>query len=272
MPELPEVETVRRGIEGPLVGQRIVKTTVRDGRLRWPVDSQLPALLANATVIAVRRRAKYLLIETDRGHLMVHLGMSGRLYFVDAATAVAKHDHIDWLLSDRKILRYTDPRRFGSVHWLAGAEARHSLLDNLGPEPLSAEFDGDYLFRRSRKRSAAVKTYIMDGRIVVGVGNIYANEALFRAGIRPTSAAGSISRARYVILATCIQTVLGEAIAQGGTTLKDFLGGDGKPGYFKQELAVYGRGGLPCPGCQATLLELRLGQRATVFCKRCQRP
>lgn len=272
MPELPEVETVRRGIEGPLVGQRIVKTTVRDARLRWPVDAQLPSLLANVKVLAVRRRAKYLLIETDRGQLMVHLGMSGRLYFVDASATVAKHDHIDWLLSDKKILRYTDPRRFGSVHWLPGSESSHMLLDNLGPEPLADEFDADYLYRRSRKRSAPVKSYVMDGRIVVGVGNIYANEALFRAGIRPTAAAGSISRPRYAKLVAAIKTVLAEAIAQGGTTLKDFLGGDGKPGYFKQELAVYGRGGLPCQHCHSALTEIRLGQRATVFCKRCQRP
>lgn len=271
MPELPEVETVRRGIEGPLVGQRIIKTTVRDGRLRWPVDPQLPALLADTTVIAVRRRAKYLLIETDRGRLMVHLGMSGRLYFVATGTAAAKHDHIDWQLSNQSILRYTDPRRFGSVHWLPGPDSSHMLLNSLGPEPLSDEFDGEYLYRRSRKRSAPIKSYVMDGRIVVGVGNIYANEALFRAGIRPTAAAGSISRPRYEKLVTAIKKVLDEAIAQGGTTLKDFLGGDGKPGYFKQELAVYGRGGQPCLVCASPLQELRLGQRATVFCKRCQR-
>ena len=185
MPELPEVETVRRGIEGPLVGQRIVKTLVRDARLRWPVDKKLPDLLANTTVIAIKRRAKYLLIETDRGHLMVHLGMSGRLYFVDAGTKPAKHDHIDWLLSNNAILRYTDPRRFGSVHWLAGSTASHSLLDNLGPEPLSDAFDGEYLFRRSRKRSAPVKSFVMDGRIVVGVG-VQIGQCLVAADIQCT--------------------------------------------------------------------------------------
>ncbi len=272
MPELPEVETVRRGIEGPLVGQKILTTVVRDARLRWPVDPELPRLLGGVTVKAVHRRAKYLLIETDRGQLMVHLGMSGRLYFVDAGTAAAKHDHIDWQLGNHKVLRYTDPRRFGSVHWLPAGQSGHSLLDNLGPEPLSETFNGDYLYQRSRRRTAPIKSYIMDGRIVVGVGNIYANEALFRAGIRPTAAAGKISRARYDKLVVDIKTVLAEAIAQGGTTLKDFLGGDGKPGYFKQELAVYGRAGQPCHGCQMPLKELRLGQRATVYCNRCQKP
>ncbi len=271
MPELPEVETVRRGIESHLKGQRITGTTVRDGRLRWPVDPKLASLLSGVTICAVKRRAKYLLIETDRGHLMVHLGMSGRLYFVEAGTAAAKHDHIDWQLSNRKTLRYTDPRRFGSVHWLPGDTASHSLLDNLGPEPLSDDFDGEYLFRRSRKRTAPIKSYVMDGRIVVGVGNIYANEALFRAGIRPTAAAGRISKPRYEKLGSEIKLVLSEAIAQGGTTLKDFVGGDGKPGYFKQELSVYGRGGLPCLVCKSPLKELRLGQRATVFCSHCQR-
>lgn len=270
MPELPEVETVRRGIEGLLCGQRILAVTVRDGRLRWPVDKQLPALVSGCTISAVSRRAKYLLIETDRGRLMVHLGMSGRLYFVEPGTAPQKHDHIDWQLSNRKILRFTDPRRFGSVHWL-GAQDSHSLLDNLGPEPLSTDFTPDYLFQRSRKRSAPIKSFIMDGRIVVGVGNIYANEALFRAGIRPTTAAGRVSRPRYEKLVAAIQAVLGEAIAQGGTTLRDFLGGDGKPGYFKQALSVYGRGGLPCPRCDAPLKEIRLGQRATVYCASCQR-
>lgn len=272
MPELPEVETVRRGIEGPLVGQRIVKTVVRDARLRWPVEPNLPALLANTTVTAVNRRAKYLLIETDRGRLMVHLGMSGRLYFVPSGTPAGVHDHIDWELSSGQALRYTDPRRFGSAHWLPIEKSGHALLDHLGPEPLSDDFSAELLYRRSRKRSSAVKTFIMDGRIVVGVGNIYANEALFRAGIRPTTAAGSISRPRYAKLVVAIKTVLAEAIAQGGTTLKDFLGGDGKPGYFKQELAVYGRGGQACQQCKTPLKELRLGQRTTVFCPHCQRP
>ncbi|MFT5032202.1 MAG: formamidopyrimidine-DNA glycosylase [Bermanella sp.] len=271
MPELPEVETVRRGIEAQLCGQRITGTIVRNGRLRWPVDPTLPTLLSGAKICAVKRRAKYLLIETDRGQLMVHLGMSGRLYFVDTGTAVAKHDHLDWQLSNGMVLRYTDPRRFGSVHWLAGKDS-HALLDNLGPEPLSEEVDGDYLYRRSRKRTAPIKSYVMDGRIVVGVGNIYANEALFRAGIRPTTAAGRISKPRYTLLVAEIQSVLREAIAQGGTTLKDFVGGDGKPGYFKQELAVYGRGGLPCLRCNTPLKELRLAQRTTVFCSHCQRP
>ncbi len=271
MPELPEVETVRRGIEAPLRQQQIINTIIRDSRLRWPVDDALPALAANARVIAVTRRAKYLLIETDKGRLMVHLGMSGRLYFVPTGTPAGVHDHIDWELSNGQALRYTDPRRFGSVHWLALNESGHALLDHLGPEPLSNDFDGKLLYQRSRKRSSAVKTFIMDGRIVVGVGNIYANEALFRAGIHPKLAAGKVSRPRYQRLADEIKQVLSEAIAQGGTTLKDFLGGDGKPGYFKQELSVYGRGGLECLRCTAVLKEVRLGQRATVFCPNCQK-
>ena len=271
MPELPEVETVRRGIEGPLRNQQISRMIIRDPRLRWPVDDALPTQIASATVSGVSRRAKYLLVETDRGRLMVHLGMSGRLYFVPAGTPAGVHDHIDWELANGQALRYTDPRRFGSVHWLLPESSGHALLDHLGPEPLSEDFTGELLYQRSRKRSSAVKTFIMDGRIVVGVGNIYANEALFRAGIHPKLAAGKVSCPRYEKLASEIKLVLSEAIAQGGTTLKDFLGGDGKPGYFKQELSVYGRGGLHCLRCDTLLKEIRLGQRATVFCPSCQK-
>lgn len=271
MPELPEVETVRRGVEPHLVGKTIDKMLVREPRLRWPVAADLPDRLAGQTVRGVRRRAKYLLVDVADGTLIIHLGMSGRLYLVEAGKAPARHDHIDWQLDSGRVLRYTDPRRFGAVLWQPADPFAHPLLSSLGPEPLSAEFGGDYLFQRSRGRTAPVKAFLMDSRIVVGVGNIYANEALFLAGIRPSTAAGRIAKARWARLAQAVKQVLGEAIAQGGTTLRDFVGGDGKPGYFKQALRVYSRAGLPCLQCQTVLKESRLGQRSTVYCSRCQR-
>ncbi len=271
MPELPEVETVRRGVEPHLLGRRIERVVVRQPQLRWPVPAELPSLLAGQRVRGVARRAKYLLIGLDGGTLLVHLGMSGRLFLAENGESVAKHDHIDWQLDSGMTLRFNDPRRFGAVLWQPREGPEHPLLSELGPEPLSAEFDGDYLYARSRGRSAAIKSFLMDNRIVVGVGNIYANEALFAAGIRPTAAAGKVSRPRYRLLAEAVRQVLEAAIAQGGTTLKDFVGGDGKPGYFKQELQVYGRAGLPCTSCGAALREIRLAQRSTVYCTRCQR-
>ena len=271
MPELPEVETVRRGIEAPLRNQQISRMIIRDPRLRWPVDDALPAQIASARVSGVSRRAKYLLVETDRGRLMVHLGMSGRLYFVPAGTPPGVHDHIDWELANGQALRYTDPRRFGSVHWLLPESSGHALLDHLGPEPLSEDFTGELLYQRSRKRSSAVKTFIMDGRIVVGVGNIYANEALFKAGIHPKRKAGRISLDRYHKLAEAIRETLSAAILMGGTTLRDFVNSDGKPGYFAQSLLVYGKAGAPCTECNTPLKEIRMNNRSTVYCPRCQR-
>ncbi|MAK42588.1 MAG: DNA-formamidopyrimidine glycosylase [Spongiibacter sp.] len=271
MPELPEVETVCRGIRPHLQGRVFTQATVRQPQLRWPVPDKLNELLRNQTVHSVTRRAKYVLIELDQGSLMVHLGMSGRLYFVPAGTPAAKHDHVDFALDSGQLLRYTDPRRFGAVLWLDGEASEHHLLSHLGPEPLSEDFNADYLFNRAKGRKVPVKTLLMDGRVVVGVGNIYANEALFMAGIRPDREAGSISKARYQRLVMCVKQVLEKAIAQGGTTLKDFVGGDGRPGYFKQELLVYGRAGLPCPNCAGVLKEIRQAQRSTVFCSRCQR-
>lgn len=272
MPELPEVETVKRGIAPHLLGQDIVSVTVRERRLRWPIDVDLEQRLVGRRVVAVERRAKYLLIELNDGVLIVHLGMSGQLYFVASGSAVAKHDHLDITLSDGQVLRYTDPRRFGAVLWCEKATlADHKLLQHLGPEPLTDDFDAAYLYGRSRQRQVPVKTFLMDGQVVVGVGNIYANEALFMAGISPRRKAGNISLQRYQKLVAAVKTVLAQAIAQGGTTLKDFVGGDGKPGYFKQELQVYGRAGMPCPGCARELQELRLAQRSTVYCKHCQR-
>jgi formamidopyrimidine-DNA glycosylase len=270
VPELPEVETTRRGLAPHVTGRLVESLVVREPRLRWPVPVDLGSQLVGGRVDALDRRAKYLLFGTARGSLMVHLGMSGSLRVVPPELAPRTHDHIDICLEGGLVLRYNDPRRFGSFHWLP-AGASHVLLDSLGPEPLGDNFDGDYLYRRSRGRRSAVKPFIMDGQVVVGVGNIYASEALFLAGISPRRAAGRISRARYAILAIRIRDVLSAAIAQGGTTLRDFVGGDGKPGYFAQQLWVYGRGGEPCKRCGEPLRDLRLGQRSSVYCVTCQR-
>jgi len=242
---------------------------VREPRLRWPVPGNLAQRLQGRTIEAVERRAKYLLFRTNAGALLVHLGMSGSLRVVAPGTEPGRHDHIDIVLAGGICLRFNDPRRFGCFLWLEPGE-QHPLLRDLGPEPLSAEFNGDLLYRRSRGRSGVVKNYIMDGKVVVGVGNIYANEALFLSGIRPDRAAGRISRDRYQLLSDTIKQVLTSAIGQGGTTLRDFVGGDGKPGYFAQQLYVYGRGGAPCKRCGALLREARLGQRSSVYCVTCQ--
>ena len=269
MPELPEVETTCRGIAPHILDRKVRDVIVRESRLRWPVPPQLRQTLAGARFTAVNRRAKYLLLETDKGILMVHLGMSGSLRIMPADTPALFHDHIDLVLDDGRCLRYHDPRRFGSFHWLQSL--KHPLLDHLGPEPLAASFDGGYLYQRSRGRRIPVKQFIMDGKIVVGVGNIYANEALFMAGIRPARAAGRVALSRYELLAQTIKAVLGDAIEQGGTTLRDFVGGDGSPGYFAQQLRVYGRQGQPCRVCKSVLKEIRQGGRSTVYCPDCQR-
>lgn len=271
MPELPEVETTRRGIAPYIVQQYVARLIVREFRLRWPIPAKLPQLVKNRQIVSVARRGKYLLLGFEHGTMIVHLGMSGSLRIVEGSAVVAKHDHVDIVLASGKVLRYTDPRRFGAMLWQEGPALEHKLLASLGPEPLQGEFSGRGLYQLSRGRKAPVKTFIMDSAVVVGVGNIYANEALFAAGIRPDRAAGRISLARYNILCKVIQQVLGRAVERGGTTLRDFVGGDGKPGYFKQELKVYGRGGDPCVACKQPLTEVRLGQRSTVFCKNCQR-
>ncbi|WP_026244392.1 bifunctional DNA-formamidopyrimidine glycosylase/DNA-(apurinic or apyrimidinic site) lyase [Dasania marina] len=271
MPELPEVETTCRGISPHISGVKIKQLLVRNPRLRWPVPADLPALMQGQKLLSVTRRAKYLLLNLANGSAIMHLGMSGSMRIVDSKTAVAKHDHIDIIFANGKVLRYTDPRRFGCMLWCDGDVNAHKLFAKLGPEPLTDDFDGERLYLRSRGRKSPVKTFIMDNTHVVGVGNIYANEALFNAGIRPTAEAGKISKPRYLRLAAEIKLVLAKAIAQGGTTLKDFVGGDGKPGYFKQQLQVYGRGGEPCVACGKTLKEVKIGQRATVFCLQCQR-
>jgi formamidopyrimidine-DNA glycosylase len=270
MPELPEVETTRRGIAPHLLGQTVERVVVRDRRLRWPIPEDLDVRLSGQRIEAVERRAKYLLIRVQSGTLIAHLGMSGSLRLVPAELPAAKHEHVDILLGSGQALRYTDPRRFGALLW-SQLPLEHPLLASLGPEPLDEGFDGRRLYELSRGRSMAVKPFIMDNAVVVGVGNIYASEALFAAGIDPRRPAGGISRARYERLAAEIRRILAMAIERGGTTLRDFVGGDGKPGYFQQELFVYGRGGAFCKQCGSTLREVRLGQRASVYCGRCQR-
>ena len=270
MPELPEVETTRRGIAPLLQTRRIVQVRVRQSQLRWPVPRDLDRRLRGIEVEAVTRRAKYLLLRTAVGTLILHLGMSGSLRVVPADTPPGKHDHIDLVLEDGNCLRLRDPRRFGALLFTREAPERHPLLRELGPEPLEADFTGDYLYARSRGRRVAVKAFLMDSRIVVGVGNIYASEALFLAGIAPNRAAGRISRGRYGRLAAAVQQVLRAAIAAGGTTLRDFSAVDGAPGYFSIELKVYDRAGEPCPQCGDPIRTRRLGQRSTFYCARCQ--
>ncbi|MDO3388659.1 bifunctional DNA-formamidopyrimidine glycosylase/DNA-(apurinic or apyrimidinic site) lyase [Gilvimarinus sp. SDUM040013] len=269
MPELPEVETTRRGIEPHITGKRVRSVTVRQPQLRWLVPANLPELLAGKAVRAVDRRGKYLLLKFSSGTVLIHLGMSGSLRIVPVGTEPQLHDHVDFVFAGN-ILRYHDPRRFGSILWQSGEVLKHKLLANLGPEPLTEAFSGELLFKLSRKRSIPVKTFVMDSHMVVGVGNIYANEALFMAGIKPIRKAASLTRKQCEELVGRIKFVLARSIEQGGTTLKDFVGGDGKPGYFKQQLTVYGRGGEPCVTCHKPLKEIKLGQRATVYCTRCQ--
>jgi len=271
VPELPEVETTLRGIAPHVEGRRIERVVLRDARLRYGVDPDLVAALAQQVVEHVERRAKYLLLRTQCGTVILHLGMSGSLRVVSAVVAPEKHDHVDFVLADGLCLRMRDPRRFGSVIWTTQDPAQHPLLRRLGPEPLSDSFSGDYLAQRARGRKSPVKTFIMDNVVVVGVGNIYASEALYRAGIHPLRLAGRISAARYVALAVAIREVLQEAIESGGTTLRDFVHGEGKPGYFRQQLRVYGRAGEPCLACGMAIKCQRVGQRATYFCGVCQR-
>ena len=272
MPELPEVETTRRGIEPHVRGRRVAAVRVRERRMRQPVTPGLEGELAGQTVERVERRGKYLLLYTAAGTLILHLGMSGSMRLLQGGEVPpGPHDHLDIVFEGGTVLRLRDPRRFGLALWTREDPLRHALLGSLGPEPLGAGFDGAYLHTLSRGRRTAVKTFIMDGRVVVGVGNIYASEALHCAGIHPLRAAGRISAERYERLAACIRKVLRAAIRQGGTTLRDFSDGDGRPGYFAQRLAVYGREGLPCPTCGAAIRCLRQAQRSTYFCPACQR-
>ncbi|MDH3811196.1 MAG: bifunctional DNA-formamidopyrimidine glycosylase/DNA-(apurinic or apyrimidinic site) lyase [Gammaproteobacteria bacterium] len=269
MPELPEVETSRRGIEPWILHTTITKVVVRDRRLRWPVAEGVERRLKGREVESVDRRAKYLLIRTSGGTIILHLGMTGSVFLVDQGAAAGIHDHLDFELDSGKILRFRDPRRFGSFH-LSRKPLAHPLLAKLGPEPLDDEFDGEYLWRRSRGRKVSIKQFIMNAQVVVGVGNIYASESLFLAGINPRRAAGRTARHRYDALADAIKDILSRAIKAGGTTLRDFYGGDGEPGYFKQQLEVYDREGEHCRYCNTVIKAFVQGQRSTYYCKSCQ--
>ena len=269
MPELPEVETSRRGIEPHLRGQTVSNVVVRNRALRWPVARSVDRNLSGATITSVERRAKYLLINTASGSAILHLGMSGSVYVVDKGTPAGIHDHVDIELASGRTLRFRDPRRFGSLHW-SRKPLQHKLLAKLGPEPLGDDFSGQYLWQTSRGRRVSVKQFIMNAHVVVGVGNIYASEALFMACIHPRRAAGRISVERYERLAQSIKTVLANAIKAGGTTLRDFYGGDGEAGYFQQQLEAYGREGEPCRRCDTAITSIVQGQRSTYYCKECQ--
>ncbi|MCX7042135.1 MAG: bifunctional DNA-formamidopyrimidine glycosylase/DNA-(apurinic or apyrimidinic site) lyase [Gammaproteobacteria bacterium] len=270
MPELPEVETTRRGLAPHLQGRRVTGVTLRRPDLRWPIPAEISSLLPGQEILGLRRRAKYLLVDTAPGSALLHLGMSGSLRVLPAHTPVTAHDHVDVALDSGKVLRFNDPRRFGCLLWQP-AGSTHELLRNLGPEPLSDDFSGDYLFDRSRGRSASIKTFLMDQSIVVGVGNIYVAESLFQAGIAPARQAGRVSRDRYGALAQAVRAILAHAIQRGGTTLRDFISPDGVPGYFEQELFVYGREDQACKRCGRPLKGSRLGNRATAWCSHCQK-
>ncbi len=270
MPELPEVETSRRGIAPWVLNQQVRDVVVRDRRLRWPVPADIDQILPGQVIQSLTRRAKYLLFETDAGTALLHLGMSGSVRIIDVEEPAGKHDHVDIQFDSGKALRFRDPRRFGSLLWTDKPQ-EHNLLRYLGPEPLSAEFDGDYLWHKARGRRVSIKQFIMNSLVVVGVGNIYASEALFLAGIHPKRKAHRISSERVHKLVQAIKSVLEKAIQAGGTTLRDFHGGDGEPGYFRPKLEVYGRDGEPCRRCERAISVIVLGQRSTFYCKNCQR-
>ena len=270
MPELPEVETTLRGISAHVTDRQIKTIVVRQPQLRWPVPCEIKQAIGRR-INGIRRRAKYLLLDTDVGSIVLHLGMSGSLTIQPADKPAKKHDHLDIVFEGKNCLRLNDPRRFGACLWQGIDGPQLELLQNLGPEPLSNVFGGEHLYQLSRGRSLAVKNFIMTNAIVVGVGNIYANEALFRSGIDPRRAAGKISLERYHLLSDQIKAVLAEAIEQGGTTLRDFFGADGKPGYFRIQLKVYGKSGEPCEKCNTRIRSIRIGQRNTFYCPKCQR-
>lgn len=271
MPELPEVETTRRGIEPYSVGRQIVALTVHEPRLRWRVADSVAAQVAGQRILRANRRAKYLLLELESGTLLLHLGMSGSLRVLRADTPRVLHDHLDLILDSGFTLRFNDPRRFGSLHYTSGDPRQHPLLSGLAPEPLDPEFDADYLWRITRRRRVAIKQLLMNSKLVVGVGNIYANEALFRAKIRPRRQARSLSRAETARLVRAVRSVLAMAIRVGGTTLRDYVGADGQPGYFRQKLYVYERQAKPCRACRTPVRQLTQGQRSTYYCPTCQK-
>lgn len=269
MPELPEVEVCRLGISPHILQQEVTQVIVRNANLRWPIPDDVQTMVSHR-VLNVARRSKYLLIKFSHGTLVLHLGMSGTIRVINEHTPVAKHDHFDLVFAHGKALRLNDPRRFGAVLWFKDDIDEQGLLSKLGPEPLSDDFAKGYLFAKAKNRKVPIKTFLMSNPVVVGVGNIYANEALFKAGILPSALVNSISEARFDQLTEIIKQVLAAAIAQGGTTLKDFTQADGRPGYFAQELLVYGRAGKKCKTCQTILEEIKQSNRSSVFCPSCQ--
>lgn len=275
MPELPEVETTRRGIAPHLVGQVIAHAIIRNPSLRWPIPHDLPEVLTGLTIQKVTRRAKYLLLNCGLGTLIFHLGMSGSLRILLAklgysVAAPDKHDHFDLILGDQTILRLRDPRRFGAVLWHTGDILQHPLLINLGPEPLTADFNAQQLFEKTRESRLSIKQALMNNHMVVGIGNIYANEALFLAGINPKIAAGRIGSARYEKLVQAIKQTLQQAIKAGGSSLRDFVNSDGSPGYFQQQYGVYGREGQRCKRCDHTIKQIKQNERSSFYCPNCQ--
>lgn len=271
MPELPEVETTRLGLL-PLQGQTIANVIIRNASLRWPIPNHLAQTLLGQQFRQIKRRAKYILIECDRGILLLHLGMSGRLSLLEQDEPAAKHDHFDLHFTSGQVMRLRDPRRFGAVLWVERELLEtHPLLQSLGPEPLDDVFNGAWLYTHTRNRNAPIKTVIMDSHLVVGVGNIYASESLFRAGINPKTPAGKLSKARCERLVVEIKATLRDALKAGGSSLRDFFGADGNPGYFQQAYFVYGRTGQPCKICGKPIKTLRQGQRSSFYCEQCQR-
>lgn len=272
MPELPEVETIRAGLEPWLIGRTICGIEVHTPKLRWPIPTnELKQRLIGQPIRALSRRGKYLLWTTDTGHLLIHLGMSGRVFHVKHIDRPADpHDHVFWILDDATRICLRDPRRFGAVLWVEGDWRNHPLLVDLGPEPLSADFDAAHLLRWSNRRRVALQTLLMNGRVVVGVGNIYAAEALFCAGLHPARPAHTLTGPEACRLVQAIRQVLSQAIEQGGTTLRDYRQSDGSPGYFAVSLQVYGRQKEPCRRCGSPIQRIRLGQRSAFFCPCCQ--
>jgi len=271
MPELPEVETTRLGVLPHIRNKKVIGVTIRNRQLRWPIPRTLQQKLTGHKITTIQRRAKYLLFITDAGTMIVHLGMSGSLRIVKAGETAGKHDHVDILFTQKKVLRFNDPRRFGCILWTARPPAQHKLLAALGPEPLDKDFSVDYLYALSRQRKVTIKNFIMNSRVVVGIGNIYASEALFMAGIHPRRQAGNISRQGYAGLINAIHEVLNAALLAGGSTLKDFTTPDGQPGYFQHHFKVYGKTKLPCDTCGTAIRQITLGQRASFYCPACQK-
>jgi formamidopyrimidine-DNA glycosylase len=271
MPELPEVETTKNGIKDAITGQRIKQVIIRHHQLRWPIPKQLPEVITNQKLLGVKRRAKYILLEFENGTLIMHLGMSGNLRILDQKTGLKKHDHVDIIFANDIVLRYNDPRRFGCILWCEEDIEQHRLINHLGPEPLESVFSSNYLQKTCQKKKIAIKQAIMDAKIVVGVGNIYASEALFLSGIHPLNPANSLDKEACSQLCKQIKFVLRKSIKAGGTTLKDFSRADGKPGYFKQQLNVYGQDGQPCQICYHAIEKITLGGRSTFYCPQCQK-